>query len=142
MNCIYCGVEIHKKLYGSYNRCQSCHREIGRRRRLADPEANNAYHRARRVKDKENILLAYFEKADYIAKAKDTPCVDCGGSFPAWVMQFDHVRGEKSRILSHMKTYSLKRIQEEIDKCEPVCANCHADRTERRRVQRVLKSIK
>jgi hypothetical protein len=64
------------------------------------------------------------------------PCTDCGDSYPHYVMQFDHVRGEKLGDVSTMVTSgcSLKRIQTEIAKCELVCANCHAKRTYQRRI--------
>jgi hypothetical protein len=46
-------------------------------------------------------------------------------------MQFDHVIDEKRDNISDMarKSLSLETIQTEIDKCEIVCANCHAERT-------------
>jgi len=45
----------------------------------------------------------YLEKArirkewvrDFIREAKNKPCADCGKTFPYFIMQFDHVRGEK-----------------------------------------------
>ena len=54
------------------------------------------------------------------------PCVDCGNSNPV-VLEFDHVRGEKERsvTLLVMAACSIKRIAEEIKKCEVRCANCH-----------------
>jgi len=138
MRCYNCGVDIPSKLFGKYNRCRDCHNEKGRSWRSQNRERNNALHRLRRKARKEEILLAYFDKADYIAKAKSKPCMDCGVEYPPYVMHFDHVRGEKSRILSHMKTYSVGRIQQEIDKCDVVCSNCHAERTERRRIHAYL----
>jgi hypothetical protein len=58
-------------------------------------------------------------------------CPDCKGKFPACVMEFDHVRGEKSNDISTMvnRSVSMKTLQAEIDKCEIVCANCHRIRT-------------
>lgn len=54
------------------------------------------------------------------------PCVDCGNDDP-YVLQFDHVRGEKHKNVSKMLsgTYGWDTIQREIDKCEVRCANCH-----------------
>lgn len=59
------------------------------------------------------------------------PCVDCGGLFPHYVLDFDHVRGEKLYELNHMTrhTYSRERILAEVAKCDLVCANCHRIRT-------------
>ena len=58
------------------------------------------------------------------------PCVDCGETDPL-VLEFDHVRGEKR---GHMATLirngaTIAKLQEEIDKCEVRCANCHRRKT-------------
>ncbi len=36
----------------------------------------------------------------YLVERKSVPCADCGGKFPHWNMQFDHVRGEKMFAVS------------------------------------------
>ena len=43
------------------------------------------------------------------------------------VLTFDHVRGIKKMAISQMvnQGYSIKALQEEIDKCEVRCHNCH-----------------
>jgi hypothetical protein len=61
-------------------------------------------------------------------------CADCGydGHFAA--LQFDHLPGyEKVNGLGQMVKCSRERILKEIEKCEVVCANCHAIRTFNRR---------
>jgi hypothetical protein len=71
------------------------------------------------------------ENRDRIITLKeDTPCADCKVNYPFYVMQFDHLR-DKTINLSNRKIFcwSWPRIQAEIDKCEIVCANCHAVRT-------------
>lgn len=68
-----------------------------------------------------------------IQKLKDSPCVDCGETYPYYVMQFDHVRGDKIRHVSKMVLFSPDTILAEIAKCDLVCANCHAVRTFLRR---------
>jgi len=66
----------------------------------------------------------------FMALIKESkPCMDCGGWFPFYVMQFDHVRGDKMRSVSSMNTYSVQSVMDEIEKCDLVCANCHAIRT-------------
>jgi len=67
--------------------------------------------------------------------AKKGGCIDCKNEFRPWVLQFDHVSGIKvSDIASMVGQYlSEATINKEIAKCEVVCANCHADRTHRRR---------
>lgn len=77
-------------------------------------------------------------KYAYIKSVKDVPCTDCKKRYPAYVMQFDHVRGRKGFTIGssfHKKT--MAQIKLEIAKCEVVCANCHAERTHKRRIARL-----
>jgi len=66
-----------------------------------------------------------------IDEARSIPCTDCKGEFPAVVMQFDHVNGNKEMNVADTIRggWSMSRIQKEMNKCEVVCANCHAIRT-------------
>lgn len=61
--------------------------------------------------------------------AKTTPCKDCGVQLPPEVMEFDHVRGEKTINLSQASRsgsyLSWDKLQEEIEKCDIRCPNCH-----------------
>jgi len=59
------------------------------------------------------------------------PCLDCGQSYPYYIMEFDHVYGVKRRNISDLTTIASIRL--EIPKCELVCANCHRERTFKRR---------
>ena len=72
-----------------------------------------------------------------IREAKDVPCMDgtmCGGKrFPYHVMDLDHVRGEKKFSLSDARTHSAQQVKDEIAKCDPVCANCHRERTQQKK---------
>lgn len=74
------------------------------------------------------------EFARWYRDLKDAPCTDCGGRFEAAVMQWDHLPGfEKCANPSDLaRKCSRRRLLEEIEKCELVCANCHALRTVRR----------
>ncbi len=62
------------------------------------------------------------------------PCLDCGEADPI-VLQFDHVRGEKSFVISRAPEMRvrLEKVVEEIAKCEVRCANCHTRKTARDR---------
>jgi hypothetical protein len=61
------------------------------------------------------------------------PCTDCGIKYPYYVLQYDHLRDKSFNISSlATQTKSKKLILIEIDKCELVCANCHAIRTHNR----------
>lgn len=60
-----------------------------------------------------------------------TPCKDCCGYFSFVCMQFDHVRGKKIRNVGEMvsRNAAFTSVKKEINKCDLVCANCHAIRT-------------
>ncbi len=84
-----------------------------------------------KIKQRKDLQL-------YIRELKEKdPCLDCGVSYPHYVMQFDHVRGEKLFNIGDFATGPLhttkKKLLEEIAKCEIVCGNCHAARTWTRR---------
>jgi len=81
---------------------------------------NNAKHRRKRMLANRKIVLEHFKK---------NPCVDCGETDPI-VLQFDHVRGEKSfSIGNKYRDIEPENLLKEIEKCETRCANCHARRT-------------
>jgi hypothetical protein len=67
-------------------------------------------------------------------------CQDCRdegypGMHPYYVLDADHVRGEKKSELSRMnRTHSREEILEELAKCDIVCANHHRVRTHNRRM--------
>ena len=58
------------------------------------------------------------------------PCVDCGIT-DLRVLQFDHVRGKKELTISVAvnRGWSIKKIDDELQKCEVRCANCHQIKT-------------
>lgn len=62
-------------------------------------------------------------------------CVDCGYNAHSVALEFDHRPGTMKlfNIGEKVGAYSLDKIWAEIDKCEVVCANCHAVRTKDRR---------
>lgn len=83
---------------------------------------------------RRKLSLNYWAKnRQYVIEAKQNPCVDCGVQYPHYVMQFDHRPDEIKKFgLGQMGTRGLKLIQAEIAKCDLVCANCHAERTYQR----------
>jgi hypothetical protein len=117
--------DFHRRgLGGRQAWCKEC-------RRVYDA----AYHRrtwgeARRAQKRER----QHEFSAWYRCLKDGPCTDCGGHFDPVVMQWDHLPGhQKSANLSDLAgTGSRRRVLEELEKCELVCANCHALRTVRR----------
>jgi hypothetical protein len=76
----------------------------------------------------------------YAYKA-ERPCTDCGRHYPHYVMEFDHVRGEKlANVADMINKNTSGGVWKEIEKCELVCANCHRCRTHDRRQQKKAES--
>lgn len=65
----------------------------------------------------------------------DKPCVDCGVSYPPYVMDFDHRdRSAKRFNLSKGWNQSWESVELEMNKCDLVCSNCHRIRTFRNKL--------
>ena len=103
--------------------CKTCSRERSRR-----------YYEENKEHHKKNI---YKLKKQRIEKARDfvygflatNSCIDCGETDPI-VLEFDHQRDKKKAISSMVgEGYATDTIQEEIEKCEVRCANCHRRKT-------------
>src|SRR5919206_3677343 len=121
-----------------------------------DPEARREYNReyqrrwyqANRELQMRRVLKANRERRErgkaYVDQLKSRPCSDCGVQYPPYVMDFDHVRGEKSLNLSRLRNSRLawSRLLAELEKCEAVCANCHRMRTRARSDGRGLDSTR
>ncbi len=104
-----------------------------REQRLAD---SRAYYQKFRSKQTERNRRMYAQGRAYVDEAKRVPCTDCGQVFDPVCMDFDHLDPTtKTRTVAQMTNFSIKRIQEEIDKCEVVCSNCHRLRTKKRRTE-------
>ena len=95
-------------------------------------EHRKAYKRAHYIKNiekyKERALARKREKGKLVQSAKNGPCMDCKIKYPYYVMDFDH-RENKLFNISSCYALDLKKIEEEIKKCDVVCANCHRIRT-------------
>ena len=68
---------------------------------------------------------------EMLDELKAVPCADCGNRYPAYVMDFHHVRGEK---LFNVSQFSKRRpgtatLLAEVAKCIVLCSNCHRIRT-------------
>jgi hypothetical protein len=107
-----------------YAQCKACHRRYARQHYADNKTAYLTRVRARNVETKR---VARESLADYL---RANPCIDCREA-DLVVLQFDHCRGEKVAHISDMvrRGWSLLAIKKEIEKCDVVCANCHARRT-------------
>lgn len=100
--------------------------------RAARNAAANRWRRAHPAAAREQ-LERYREEGDQIIKAaKSRPCADCGRQYPSYVMQFDHLRDKDFSIGQRGRNRSRRLLLAEIEKCDVVCANCHAERTHQR----------
>jgi hypothetical protein len=104
-------------------------------RREYNPEYQRIWYRKNRELHMQRVLRVTRRARErvqrYIDEQKRCPCADCGGRFPPFLMDFDHVRGTKVTILAKLRSgrASMSKIEAEIAKCEVVCANCHRLRT-------------
>ena len=71
------------------------------------------------------------EKRAIINKHKSKPCVDCGVEYPHYVMDLDHIDPSKKyrNISDFLRVGKMEELLDELKKCEPVCSNCHRERT-------------
>lgn len=115
--------------------CKDCAKIRNREYYLATPERNQQ-RRAGRVKLIERARKFVW---NYLSKH---PCVDCGES-DIVVLEFDHVRDTKVRDISEMvrRGNSILVIENEIEKCEVRCANCHRRVTAQRGNWSILQHI-
>ena len=93
-----------------------------------------SYHLGAGQKEKTNANTRRNRKqvTDILREYKESVgCVDCKGSFPHYVLEFDHLPGtEKLGSPSAVgRRYSIQKAIEEADKCDVVCSNCHIIRT-------------
>ncbi len=127
--CVACGENKDESLFakkGIHNGkqryrsdCRDCVRLHDRKRYAEDPKRRETLlnSKMKSVSDRREYVYSYL---------KFHPCVDCGNS-DIRVLEFDHVRGIKVDNVSVMvvKSAPIEKIQEEIDKCDVRCANCH-----------------
>lgn len=135
-NCSKCGLEkLLKDFYTRktgarsgqyYEKCSECYKSRGRN-----------YYKENRIRQlelaKRRKLRYIEERKNFLEGIKGKPCLDCGKSYPMWIMDFDH-RDSQSKIasisyLAFRKMVNLDKLKEEIKKCDLVCSNCHRQRT-------------
>ena len=81
--------------------------------------------RKQQIKERKRKLKQRFQK--YKETLSCSRC-DFPGKGNPWAMELHHVDpSSKSEMVSYLVShgYSWERIMEEVDKCKPICANCH-----------------
>lgn len=101
------------KIWGKVLRCKTC-----LRLRL---ESNRDVH-------KEAQKAAIRFKKDSLVRARGGKCLDCGGTFPSCCFHFDH-RNPMEKSFHISMSIPDVALEEELKKCDMVCANCHAIRS-------------
>jgi hypothetical protein len=107
---------------GHQSYCRECKKAYDAAWYLANKEKRKAKVRA----DREE----YIAWLDSLKEGR--PCTDCGRTYPPYVMEWDHLPGAVKRLVvadTRRAAFSKKRILEELENCELVCANCHRERT-------------
>lgn len=125
--------------------CEGCGRATGRRRfckacrsrenRENKPLTARIYTGREtpefKAKQQERYVANSTASKELIKAAKGRPCIDCGGSFPAICMDFDHIaeRGPKLFNISDIAGRKPATVGAELAKCDVICSNCHRTRT-------------
>lgn len=95
---------------------------------------NAAYYARHREHEIERVASRQRATLEWLRHLRRVPCMDCGGTFPPHVMDFDHRDpSTKAFSLAGQNNYLKNRqvIEAEVAKCDIVCGNCHRTRTER-----------
>lgn len=119
--------EFNKKGGGLQHRCRMC-QKIWYKNYYdsSDKEIN-------RLRKKN--LQRKISVREVLNRLKDVPCTDCGLRYPPFVMDFDHLGDKNFNIgFAASRAIPIKKVMDEIAKCEIVCSNCHRYRTNARRV--------
>ena len=86
-------------------------------------EDNATYYQKHREEQKVRVISRKKRNQEllkaYANGIKSKPCTDCGMEYPPYVMDFDHVTGEKDTEVSTLIRHnvSITRLQKEIEKC-------------------------
>ncbi len=131
--CSKCGLtkplsEFARRGLGYHSHCKECGRQYIREHY----QENKEYYLDKNKRKQDRLT-------EIVRAAKSKPCADCGQILPYYVMDFDHIDGEDkvAEINALMRSRSIKRVVEEIAKCEVVCANCHRKRTYERQKKKM-----
>lgn len=109
--------------------CKECQRAYTRQHYARNKEA----YKARAVAHNKEVD-ELFRKLK--SERKNRPCMDCGKTYPPYVMDFDHRDGLTKCYTLAATNHAVGRatLEAEMEKCDVVCANCHRIRTHNRKV--------
>jgi len=115
--------EFHKnsRTYdGLRTLCKECTRKSCRK----SYQKNAAYYISKKQKRR-------LELKEMVRKIKEVPCIDCGKTYPHYVMDFNHRDPSKKEfnISAELHSKGWAQVLKEIKKCDVICSNCHRIRT-------------
>lgn len=112
------------KPFGLSSECKLCHKLYADKHYIKNRKRLIACVRARKIVLQKKML----------AYKKSLSCLDCGLSDHR-VLDFDHLRDKSINIAKAVADgWGWCSILKELEKCEPVCSNCHRIRTYNRRI--------
>lgn len=99
--------------------CKKCRRAIAKK----DYQANKERYKERATKARQ-------KKLDKFHEFKSTQQCDICGENHSACLDFHHRdESEKKFEIANMLRYSWAKIEEELNKCDVLCANCHRKET-------------
>lgn len=102
---------------------------------LAGPRTEQARRRISATKNRYQKRRRKRRKTDLI-EARGGRCRDCGYSACVSALEFHHRDASSKRFAVGNFTGSLRRLLEEVEGCDLLCANCHRTRHARERAVR------
>lgn len=102
--------------------CRICRALAEKTKYWDDPEK----HKAKLARSHKHTRL--INKYNIWKYLQTHPCVDCGENDPL-VLEFDHVRDKSKEISYLVEKCTWTKVEEEIEKCEVRCVNCHRRKT-------------
>ena len=95
-----------------------------------DKEENRKYQREwarQNSKTRKDNQIGAKRRKQIVEDAKKHSCIICNKDYPPEVMDLLHIdpSPKKHSVSKLLQIASYKTLQEEIDKCAPICANCH-----------------
>lgn len=86
-------------------------------------------------KDKYNTYMNSYMKARYEQRRKNAVaklggcCIECGSKEN---LEFDHKkRKTKTKTIARLSSYSKQKFEEELEKCQLLCFDCHLKKTQK-----------
>lgn len=90
-------------------------------------EYNKCLNRPKKLSPSEVLIMSLKD---------NKPCTDCEIQYRYWIMDFDHITENKLNNINQLRNRNIQTVENEIQKCELVCANCHKIRTHKRKLEK------